>query len=78
MSLYERELYGQELRFEHLREEADFYRFERDVLGIRSDLPKPCCATLAWLGRRLIDWGEHMQAKYGNMNMGGDLPTGAH
>ena len=78
MSLNERDIYVWTLRFDRFREEAARYRFERDVLGVRSDLPQPCCSTLAWLGRRLIVWGERMQTKYGNMGPGGDLTAGAH
>ena len=73
-----KEIYARELGYEHLRAEAERHRFERDVLGIRTDLPRPCCVTLVWLGRRLMAWGEHLQTKYGKLSTDGDLAAGAH
>lgn len=73
-----RELYVRELGYEKLREEAERHRFERDVLDIRTDLPRPCCVTLVWLGRRLMAWGEHLQTTYGEPSTDGDLATGVH
>jgi hypothetical protein len=73
-----KEIYVRELGYEQLRVEADRHRFERDVLGLRTDLPRPCCATLCWIGRRLAAWGEGLQAKYGDFSSGEDLAAGAH
>lgn len=68
-----RENYVRALGYQRLREQAARRRFERDVLGIQTDLPKPCCVTLAWLGRKLIAWGARMQAKYGSFEGGGNI-----
>ncbi len=73
-----KEIYVRELGYDRLREEADRHRFERNVLGVRTDLPRPCCVTLVWIGRRLVVWGRQLQTKYGDSLSEGDLPAGAH
>jgi hypothetical protein len=78
MSGHLSEEFTYELQCLRERGESDSHRYRSDASGVEHRLPKPCCLALVWLGRRLIAWGEHLQAKYGHLNADDDLAAGAH
>jgi hypothetical protein len=44
-----------------LLREAERYRLVRHVLPARCQQGPFYCQALIWLGRRLVDWGRHLQ-----------------
>ena len=55
---------GQARQKELLRE-AERYRLARQVLAERGRRDRAWVRALAWLGRRLVAWGQGLQERYG-------------
>ena len=54
-------------RNKDLLREAEHYRFMRQVLAGHKRRERFHCKALSWLGRRLVVWGVHLQARYGSV-----------
>lgn len=55
----------QQERNKDLLREANNYRFAREAMGPREGRNRFHCRALIWLGRRLVAWGSHLQARFG-------------
>jgi hypothetical protein len=52
-------------RHRELLREAERNRLVRQALAGRERPQRFYCRALTWLGRRLVAWGWHLQARYG-------------
>ena len=56
---------AQRERHKDLLREAERYRLVRQVLAERGTRDRAWVRALAWLGRRLVAWGQRLQERYG-------------
>ena len=56
---------AQQERHKDLLREAERYRLVRQVLAERGRGDRAWYRALAWLGRRLVAWGQRLQERYG-------------
>jgi hypothetical protein len=56
---------AQRERHKELLREAERYRLVRQVLAERRPRDRAWVRALAWLGRRLVAWGQRLQERYG-------------
>ena len=56
---------AQRERQQELLREAERYRLVRQALAERGTRDRAWVRVLAWLGRRLVAWGQRLQERYG-------------
>jgi hypothetical protein len=56
---------AQRERQEELLGQAERYRLVRQVLAERGTRDRAWVRALAWLGQRLVSWGQRLQERYG-------------